>query len=416
MSQEHQTAPAGAVPCPFCALGCDDLSLSGHGGDARVDAAGCPTADAGFRLALDVSAAEPTAEGRPVSLAAAMDHAARRLAAARLPVIGGLAGDLADARGALRLAEAARGVVDHRNGAGLAAGMAVLQGSGWITTSLGDARNRADLMILVGDLTRRLPRLEERLLAPAHRLHSEHPPQVVVLDEEAGGGAGERIAVGAGGLVDFLQALRARVAGRPLLGAVHPEVERLAERLRGAAFPVIVFTAAALPGAHPDLVIRCLATLVRTLNAEGRAALLPLGGGDGDVTAQQVSAWHSGFGLRTSYHAGVPRHDARLWSAERVLADGEADLLVWVSPLNPEPPPAAAVPTLVFGHPATRFGEPPDLFVPVAVPGVHRGGVIHRGDGPALLPLRGLVDSPLPHCGEVLEGVRRLLEEARETA
>ncbi|MDZ7754234.1 MAG: hypothetical protein U5S82_22000 [Gammaproteobacteria bacterium] len=395
-----------AVPCPFCGLGCDDLSLTGGSDSPRLEAAGCPKAEEGFSLALGAPAATPAIAGRRCTLDEAVEHAGRLLAEARLPLFAGLAGDLLDIQAALRLAEAAGGVVDHRNGAGLTAAAAALQAGGLMTTSLGDARNRADLWLLVGDVPRRFPRITERLLEPRERLHMDDMPEALVIGEAppagTSGGAFEHLPVPAGGLHDFIQVLRARLAGRHLDGEPDAGIEALVQRLGNARFPVIVYAPAAL-GDHGDLVIRALGGLVRTLNDSGRAALLPLGGGDGDVSAHQAAAWHSGFGMGTSFHSGVPEYDPALWSTGRLLASGEADLLVWVSSLDAAPPPATAVPTLVFGHPASRFDATPELFVPLAVPGVHRHGVVHRGDGPALLPLKALTASELPAGAEVFE-------------
>ncbi len=407
MTQQAMTTEDGAIPCPFCGLGCDDLSLSGGSDEPRMEAGGCPKAQSGFSLAFGAAAATPAIAGRSCTLEEALDHAAGLLGGARLPLFGGLAGDLLDIQAAVRLAEATGGVVDHRNGAGLTAAATALQSGGLMTTSLGDARNRADLWILVGDVTQRFPRLVERLLEPSQRLHMEGMPEAVVLGEpaaEAPGAALEHLPVPAAALHDFIQRLRARLAGRGLDGEPEAATEALVQRLTNARFPVFVYAPGAL-GDQADLVIRALGGLVRTLNEAGRAALLPLGGGDGDISAHQVAAWHSGFGVGTSFHAGVPDYDPARWSTGRLLASGEADLLVWVSPLNAAPPPATPVPTLVFGHPASRFEEAPELFVPLAVPGVHRHGVVHRGDGPALVPLRALMASELPAGAEVFEGL-----------
>jgi formylmethanofuran dehydrogenase subunit B len=261
-----------------------------------------------------------------------------------------------------------------------------------------------------------MPRLPERVLEVRERLHARPDATVVVLDDgpDAGAAGVERIPVGPAQLADFVQTLRARVAGRPIDADRYPAAAALAERLRGARFPVVAFTPDCLGARHPDLVMRGLAGLVRTLNQQGRAALLPLGEGEGEVTAHQASTWHSGFGVGTSYHEGVPRHDPLLWSWSRVLAHCEADLLVWVSTLSAEAPPATGVPTVVLGHPATRLERAPEVFVPLAVPGVHRRGVLHRGDGVALLPLRALRASRLPHGGEVLRRLHARI--AKETA
>jgi len=221
----------------------------------------------------------------------------------------------------------------------------------------------------------------------------------------------DRIPLSLESLVDFTGVLRARLAGRPVAADAYPETVGLAQRLAEARYPALVFSAGELDLPQGDLAVRALASLVRDLNRNGRAALLPLAGADGETTAQQASAWHTGFGLRTSFHTGVPELDAAAWSTQRLLDAGEADLLVWISTLSADPPPPTQVPTLVLGHPAMRFEREPELFLPLAVPGVHRHGAVHRGDGLGLLPLSALGPSDLPAGGEVMA---RLLELIRE--
>ncbi len=178
--------------------------------------------------------------------------------------------------------------------------------------------------------------------------------------------------------------LRAHLANRPLDRDPFPTAAALAERLTAAAYPVIAFSAADLQSEpQPDLAIRALAALVRQLNDRGRAALLPLGGADGESSAHQVSAWHTGYSIRQQFQRGVPRYEPRRGDARRLLDSDGADLLLWISPLNHEPPPVTSVPTLVFGHPGMTLEREPEVFIPLAVPGVHRAGAIHRGDGVA---------------------------------
>ena len=69
-----------------------------------------------------------------------------------------------------------------------------------------------------------------------------------------------------------------------LLEATIRRAADLAERLAAAAYPVIAFSAADLQSEpQPDLAVRALAALVRQLNQDGRAALLPSGQLGGNI-------------------------------------------------------------------------------------------------------------------------------------
>lgn len=407
------------ISCPFCGLGCDDLSPTRSNGRQRVDARGCAIAEGRFARALDAEPTAPRIAGKPASLDAALDAVAGYLSHAKLPLFAGLRGDLLDIRGMLQLAGHTGGVIDHANGDALMANLAVLEGSGWITTSLGEARNRADLMLLVGDgLMEAFPRLGERLLFPTQRLHRDRPAEIVLLGSEPRppqGMVAETIRIDSALIGEFIGAVRARLAGRSLFESPFPEADALSQRLSRASYPVVAFSAGALGSAHPDLCVRTLAALVRDLNAEGRAALLPLGGADGETSAMQAGAWHTGFGPRVAFNTGVPVYQPRAGATRRLLQQGEADLLVWLSTLNDDPPPAASAATLVLGHPGTRLEREPEVFIPLAVPGVHRAGAVHRGDGLALLPLRPLTKASPPDGPEVLTRLLGLLSRENAT-
>ena len=58
------------------------------------------------------------------------------------------------------------------------------------------------------------------------------------------------------------------------------------------------------------------------------------------LTSYVCGAWHTGFGIRTSLARGYPEQDLRRFAAQRLLDDGQADLLVWISSLAADAPPA----------------------------------------------------------------------------
>jgi formylmethanofuran dehydrogenase subunit B len=89
-----------------------------------------------------------------------------------------------------------------------------------------------------------------------------------------------------------------------------------------------------------------------------------------------------------------------------MLANGEADSLVWVSSFNVHrTPPKTDVPTIVVGRSGMTFEEEPDVFIPVGVPGIDHTGRTFRGDSSVAVPLRKLRDSGLPSTFEVLSAI-----------
>ena len=383
---DGDTTGRPTLVCPFCALLCDDLSPPQRDADVLTEPHRCALATAGFSHALQATEATPTIAGTPVGWTEAIDQARALLEAARAPLMHGLVGDLLDCSAALRLAERFGGVVDHRSGAAVADGLAVYQDSGWFAASLGEVRNRADLIVWIGaDPDDLMPRLRQRLLQAADRLHTEHPPQVVHLDQDA---------------LEILDQVRVLQRARPLPNPDRRAVD-LHEQILRSRYPVLV----PLLKDHrfAEQVLRSAGDLVGQLNGSGRAALLMLATDIGAATALQASAWHCGFGLRTRFAHGCAEQDRVRFAAPRLLADQEVDLMVWFSSLSDDPPPACRQPTIAIGHPQMRFdGAPPKVFLPVAVPGVHRAGYMHRADGVHMLPLRAIAASSLPGTAQLV--------------
>src|SRR5579862_3309459 len=109
-------------------------------------------------------------DGKPASLEAAAAAAARLLAESGQPLIAGLGADIAGARAAISLAERLGGVLEHMHSAALLRDLDCLRETGVMLTTPGEARVRADVVLLVGDaLQETWPALNERLLRPPAR-------------------------------------------------------------------------------------------------------------------------------------------------------------------------------------------------------------------------------------------------------
>lgn len=359
---------------------CDDLSPPVHSENITPQQIGCPKAADGFSLALKATRETPLVDGREATWEEALQRAGALLRQARHPLFHGLIGDLLDSRAALGMADHFGGSIDHLHGDAIARNLRIYQQSGWQVSSMGEVRNRADLVLLIGDAPEEIyPRLREKLLGDAERLHRDTAPVVQRLDHQC---------------LDLLAIVRARLAGKPVQ-AESASSDELVKQIADADYPVFVI--GRLPEPQAELIVRTCAGLVRDINETRRSALLMLGAGEGDTSAQLSAAWHNGFGIRTCHAKGYPEQDLQMQAADRLLQSGETDLLVWFSSLGCEPPPTVSQPTIVIGHPGMAFGQQnPDIFLPVSVPGVHRRGYLHRADGLRLVPLQAVAESPLP--------------------
>jgi formylmethanofuran dehydrogenase subunit B len=409
----------GDVVCPFCSLACDDLVVEAESAALRVQAPGCPVAEREFARPVPPDT-RPAVRGEPATLDEAVAHAAGLLARSRLPLFAGLGTDVAGMRAVLALAERTGGVVDHAGSRGLMANVRAVQDGGWVTATLAEIRNRADLVLFVGtDGRAAAPRFVERCLAPRDTLFGPLARELVYLGdglEPADGvGAGvTSLACAPDRLAEAVAGLQALLAGSRLSAASAGGVpagalRELAERLRSRHYPVVVWAAGELAGGHPDLLVGALADLLREVNARTRCAGLPLAGPDNVIGCNQVCAWQTGVPLRTSFAAGAPDHDPVRWGTEALLAGGAVDCLVWIASLREQRVPATTVPTVALLRPGLPVAPAAEVTIPVGAPGLDHEGSTYRTDSVVSLPLRRLRATGLPGAAEVLRRVAERL-------
>src|SRR3954453_10966194 len=199
--------------CGGCGLVCDDITavVGDDGGLERLIRT-CPLGDAWF--AERVAPAPPAArvDGREAALEEALDEAAAILARARAPLVYGLGQTSCEAqRAAVALAEAIGAVIDPAGPLLDGASGLAYQARGASTATLGEVRDRADIVIVWrADPVMTHPRLLERLRLPgAGRA-------LVVVDERRTATAAQAdtfIELAADRDLEALSTLRARVRG-----------------------------------------------------------------------------------------------------------------------------------------------------------------------------------------------------------
>lgn len=412
------------VACPFCGILCDDLVVNRSGGSLKVRKNGCEKAIAGFER--PVAAAAPQIAGKPASLGEAVAAAAILVAKSRLPIFGGLGTEVDGMRAVMSCAEKAGGVVDHALSEGQYRNFRVLQSGGWVMSTLTEARNRADLFIVLGsDLHKLHPRFFERVVANERSMFSDSPPKrtVVFLGEgldpsgAVGPRIGEVIMLPAKGerIGEILTAMRTMakdlpVHGNTIGGLPRTQVEDLLARCQRAAYGIMVWAPPSLAFPNADLTVQAAAEFVKDINQHSRFAGLSLGGNEGAVSAGAVCAWQSGFPLRVSFASGKPEYDIERYAMSRLLANRESDLLVWIASFTPDlSPPDTDVPMIVLGTPGLKLARQPQVFIPIGTPGADHAGLIVRCDNVVSLPLRNLGRANLPRLDDVLGQIEAAL-------
>jgi len=412
------------VTSPFCGTLPDDLVVERTDQGLKVTKNGDGRSVAGFERKLPPSS--PRIGGKDVDLDKAIKEAAKLIGKAKLPLYGGLATDVEGMRAVMALAERSSGIVDHALSEAQYRNFKVLQTTGWITTTLTEARNRADLFIIAGsDIHKLHPRFFETIVSPPDSMFDvEAPKRTVVfvgkgLDRSGAKGSriGEVVTINcddsrAGEVIALVRArLRGFRSKEPKLdGVTLAEIDALAERCRKAKYGVMVWAPPSLNFPFAELAVEQFAGLVKDLNQTIRFAGLSLGGGEGAVTAGAVCTWISGYPLRVSYATGAPDYDPYRWSIARMLKEGEGDLLVWLASISPElSPPETTLPAIVLGTPGLKLAKDPDVFIPVGTPGLDHAGRMIRVDNVVSLPLKDLGRANLPVAADVLAAIEAAL-------
>jgi formylmethanofuran dehydrogenase subunit B len=328
-------------------------------------------------------------------------------------------------RALLALADRCGAVVDNMNFTGARNNFLALQDSGWMNTTLAEVKNRCDLLLVVGaDLESFSPRFFERYLwnEESMFLDDTGKREVIYLGKAPSGHAstspnGRKAQVfecANQDLPDVVAVLRALVKGNPIQvdsvgGIAVVDLQAIADKLIAASYSVVTWAAGALAYSQAELTVQTLSEMVKDINNKNtRCSGFPLGGKEGDQTANQVCGWTTGYPARTRFSSGYPEYDPYLNDSNAMLANGEADALVWVQAFNAKAvPPVTDLPTIVVGRSGMTFAKEPDVFIPVGTPGIDHAGHAFRLDNVVAIRLKKLRDSGLPSTSDVLNAIEQ---------
>ncbi len=407
------------VACIRCGCVCDDLCLTVDGGRIVRAERACALAEP-WLLQQD-SRQPPVAliDGRAVPLDEGLDRAAAILRSASAPLVYGLSRSSTDGqRAAISLAERLGGVVDTTASLCHATSMMAIQEIGESTCTLGEVKNRADLVVYWGaDPVQSHPRHMERyaLWPPGRFVAGREARTLVVAD--VGPSASSALAdlfvpIQPGADFDVLHTLRALVRGTPLradadVGAPLPLLRELAERMLSSRFGIVFFgLGLSMTGAfHHN--VEALLLLVRDLNGPRRffARRLRV---PGDVTgADTVLLWQTGYPFGVDLSRGYPRFNPGEFTANELLERGDVDACVLVGSEGMARFSAAAtqrlqkIPTIVLDYPTEEPDIAPTVRFTTAVYGVHHTGTAYRMDG-VPIPLRAVLPAAYPTDADIL--------------
>lgn len=414
------------VPSPFCGIGTDDLTIQVDGLSIKVAENGCAVNTPAFEQAITDTA--PRVAGKEVSLQYAVNTAAKILKKANQPVIGGCATDVNGMRALMALADRNGAVVDNINFTAAKRNFLAMQDSGWMNTTLAEIKNRCDLFVVMGcDLEAFAPRFYERYLwnKESMFLDDTSAREVIYIGKAPSGEAStspkktkaQVLQCADADLPEVVSVLKALIKGNPVFaeqvaGIAVSGLQEIADKLKAANYSVVTWAAGALDFSQAELTVQTICELVKDVNASGvRCSGFPLGGKEGDQTANQVCGWQTGYPARMRFSSDIPEYDPFLYDINSMFDNGEADAFLWVQAFNTVavPPYGGKIPTIVVGRSGMVFEEEPEVFIPVGTPGIDHSGHAYRLDNVVAVRLKKLRDSGLPSTAEVLTAIEQAL-------
>lgn len=437
------------VACPGCGCVCDDLTIELDGDRLVRFEPACQLGEQWFRQHRRDEDPVARCRGQAVELQEALNEAVQLIERADYPLIYGLSrSSTPGQRAAVALAEQLGGVVDTTASLCHGPSIMALQEMGEVTSTLGEIRNRADLVIFWGcHPAQSHPRHAERysVTAPGRYLPGGRSDRQVVMIGAAGQVDRRRIdlagsepdlvvSVEPGRDFELLRELRGRLlplgpehdsTAVPQSAAADPAaVDRLFEMIRTCRYGVVFFglgLAGESSWAESDASVAgyanvsALLDLVRELNAVTRftARRMRL---QGDVSgADNVLCWQTGYPFAVDFSRGYPRYNPGEFSAGELLARRDVDLCLLVGGETlPYFSPAAlehlrSIPVILLDYPGASSIVSPRVHFTTAVYGLHAAGTVYRMDN-VPIPLKSLYQTDLPTDEHILQQLHQAIE------
>jgi formylmethanofuran dehydrogenase subunit B len=373
-------------------------------------------------------------EGRPASVEEGIERAARILTDARYPLIYGLSDTTCESqRVAVSIADWIGSNLDTTSSVCHGpSGMAV-QGVGEVTCTLGEVRNRGDLIIFWGaNPAESHPRHFTRYsLMPKGRFipRGRKDRTCVVIDvrkTKTSKTADLFLQIPPRADFEVLWTLRALAQGVELNAE---EVERttgqplvvwqdLMTRIKAAKFGVIFFGMGLTMTRGKHANTEALLALTRDMNKYTRFVVKP-NRGHGNVTgADNVVAWRTGYPFGVNLGRGYPRFNPGEYTASDILARGEADaaLILASDPMANFHESARrhlqSIPFIALDPKETPTTRHATVVFHVATYGINVPGTVYRMDD-VPIPLRPGFESPHPSDYQVLRGIEARIRQLR---
>jgi formylmethanofuran dehydrogenase subunit B len=411
---------------------CDDIGVTVE--DNRVTAVrnACSLGAAWFQQPRPADRPVCRIRGEEASLADGLKAALEILRSARYPLIYGFGETTCEAQqAAAKIADWVGGTIDTATSFGHAPSIQAFQNVGKTTCTLGEIRNRSDLVVYWGaDPVSNQPRLLSRYTVDPI---GEFVPQgragrhVVVVDVKPTA-TSERadlfLHIKPQSDFEALWTLRALARGvnadenrvREQTGIELSAWQALMDRMKTAQYGALLFGMGLMQTRGYRNNCEALLQLGRDLNRYARWVCRSVRQRGNVTGADKVVAWHTGYPFCVNLSRGYPRYNPGEYNTSVQLARGEADaaLIVGNDPM-PDFTPAARehlrrIPYIALSADDTEIAREATVSFATAKFGLETGGTVYRMDE-IPLALRPVLESPYPSDADILRELEQMLRK-----
>jgi formylmethanofuran dehydrogenase subunit B len=419
--------------CAGCGCLCDDIDIHSEGGRIVRAERACPLGREWFFSHRCNSGVTALIDGHPATMDAAIDVAAGILARADRPLIYGLGNSTCESqREAIWLAEDIGGVIDTHTSLTHGASKLGAQLVGKVTCTLGEVRNRADLLIYWGtNPVETHPRhLTRYTYTPAGKFvpGGRYDRTMILVDVQetvSARAADQFLKIQPDTDFELLTVLRAILRGQPvdpdLLAVTGVTLDRATElvaRMKRARVGAFFFGTGLTRTRGWHMNVAALHSLTMALNAFTKFTAVPMRDLGNEVGADNVMSWQTGYPVGVDFSRGFARSNPGEFTAVDVLARREADaaLIVAADPWSTMPAAAVehleAIPHVVIDRAGACRRANASVQFMTASPGIDTPGTAYRMDW-VPIAMRQAISSPQATTDEeVLGRIRHALAAA----
>lgn len=413
---------------------CDDIGVTVVDNHVTEVRNACAVGKAWFQQQEDTTRPVCRVRGEEVPLAEGIAEAVRLLTNARYPLIYGFGEATCEAQQqAVAIADWVGGTIDTATSFGHAPSIMAFQNVGKVTATLGEIRNRSDLVIFWGaDPAANQPRLLSKytldptgMFVPGGR-RGRHCVVIDVRPTKTSAAADEFIQLKPGsdfealnGLLMFAKGLTPDAAALELATGVATNVwESLFERMKGSQYGAVLFGMGLMRTGGQHNNCELLLRLVRDMNAYTRFVCRSVRQRGNVTGADKVVTWQTGYPFCVNLSRGYPRYNAHEYTTAATLARQEADvaMIVGNDPMPDFTPASRAhlqsIPYITLSATETPVTQAATISFATSRFGLATGGTVYRMDEVPLM-LRSAVASAYPSDADVLKQIVELICSSR---